>query len=66
MPSSLMNYCFVFIQIFEDEKVHHLLTFGEYPLYVMPLDEDVLSFELDLAYKVCLKIYFTLAILSLN
>ncbi|KAM0949673.1 putative sec1-like protein [Dioscorea sansibarensis] len=40
-------------KIFEDEKVHHMLTFGEYPLYVMPLDEDVLSFELDLAYKEC-------------
>lgn len=25
---------------------------GEYPLYVIPFDEDVLSFELDLAYKV--------------
>ncbi|KAI3941833.1 hypothetical protein MKW92_020374 [Papaver armeniacum] len=37
--------------IFEDEKVHHLLTIGEYPLYMIPLDEDVLSFELDLAYR---------------
>lgn len=40
------------VQILEEEKVHHLLTVGEYPLYILPLDEDVLSFELDLAYKV--------------
>ncbi|KAI3878196.1 hypothetical protein MKX03_009723 [Papaver bracteatum] len=38
-------------KIFEEEKVHHLLTIGEYPLYMVPLDEDVLSFELDLAYR---------------
>nr|XP_048328181.1 vacuolar protein-sorting-associated protein 33 homolog isoform X1 [Ziziphus jujuba var. spinosa] len=38
-------------KILEEEKVHHLLTIGEYPLYIVPLDEDVLSFELDLAYK---------------
>ncbi|KAI4384398.1 hypothetical protein MLD38_002562 [Melastoma candidum] len=41
-------------KVFEEEKVHELMTFGEYPLYVVPLDEDVLSFELDLAYKDCL------------
>ncbi|XP_021295713.1 vacuolar protein-sorting-associated protein 33 homolog [Herrania umbratica] len=40
-------------RILEEEKVHHLMTIGEYPLYVVPLDEDVLSFELDLAYKEC-------------
>ncbi|PON36545.1 Vacuolar protein sorting-associated protein [Parasponia andersonii] len=40
-------------KILEEEKVHHLLNIGEYPLYVLPLDEDVLSFELDLAYKEC-------------
>ncbi|GMN51007.1 hypothetical protein TIFTF001_020155 [Ficus carica] len=40
-------------KILEEEKVHHLLTVGEYPLYILPLDEDVLSFELDLAYKEC-------------
>lgn len=40
------------LQIFEEEKVHHILTIGEYPFYLLPLDEDVLSFELDLAYKV--------------
>ncbi|KAJ4971557.1 hypothetical protein NE237_004656 [Protea cynaroides] len=38
-------------KILEDEKVHHLLTIAEYPLYGIPLDEDVLSFELDMAYK---------------
>lgn len=38
-------------KILEEEKVHHLMTIGEYPLYWVPLDEDVLSFELDLAYK---------------
>ncbi|KAK3022268.1 hypothetical protein RJ639_045862 [Escallonia herrerae] len=41
-------------KILEEEKVHHLLNIGEYPLYAIPLDEDVLSFELDLAYKDCL------------
>ncbi|GMY09270.1 vacuolar protein-sorting-associated protein 33 homolog [Fagus crenata] len=38
-------------KILEEEKVHHLMSIGEYPLYMVPLDEDVLSFELDLAYK---------------
>lgn len=38
-------------KILEEEKVHNLMTVGEYPLYWVPLDEDVLSFELDLAYK---------------
>lgn len=38
-------------KIFEEEKVHHLITIGEYPLYMIPLDEDVLSFELDPAYR---------------
>ncbi|XWS75187.1 hypothetical protein CRYUN_Cryun01aG0063700 [Craigia yunnanensis] len=40
-------------RILEEEKVHHLMTIGEYPLYVVPLDEDILSFELDLAFKEC-------------
>lgn len=40
------------LQIFEEEKVHQLITIGEYPLYMVPLDEDVLSFELDLSYRV--------------
>ncbi|XP_043706127.1 vacuolar protein-sorting-associated protein 33 homolog isoform X2 [Telopea speciosissima] len=38
-------------KILEEENVHHLLTIADYPLYVLPLDEDVLSFELDLGYK---------------
>ncbi|XP_027162737.1 vacuolar protein-sorting-associated protein 33 homolog [Coffea eugenioides] len=38
-------------KILEEEKVYDLLTIGEYPLYLMPIDEDVISFELDLAYK---------------
>uniref|UniRef100_A0A803MWM7 Uncharacterized protein n=1 Tax=Chenopodium quinoa TaxID=63459 RepID=A0A803MWM7_CHEQI len=41
-------------QILKEEKVHDLLTIGEYPLYMVPLDEDVISFELDFAYKECL------------
>ncbi|KAH7537461.1 hypothetical protein FEM48_Zijuj03G0095300 [Ziziphus jujuba var. spinosa] len=40
-------------KILEEENIHRLLTIGEYPLYIVPLDEDVLSFELDLAYKEC-------------
>lgn len=40
-------------KVLEEEKVHHMVTIGEYPLYVVPLDEDVLSFELDLSYKEC-------------
>ncbi|THF97658.1 hypothetical protein TEA_029427 [Camellia sinensis var. sinensis] len=44
---------FICSHILEEEKVHHLMTIGEYPLYVIPLDEDVLSFELDLAFKEC-------------
>ncbi|KAK4789461.1 hypothetical protein SAY86_016765 [Trapa natans] len=40
-------------KIFEEEKVHELMTIGEYPLYVVPLDEDVLSFDLDLSYRDC-------------
>ncbi|KGN52246.1 vacuolar protein-sorting-associated protein 33 homolog isoform X4 [Cucumis sativus] len=38
-------------RVLEEEKVHHLLTIGEYPLYVIPLDEDILSFELDRSNK---------------
>ncbi|XP_050384792.1 vacuolar protein-sorting-associated protein 33 homolog [Argentina anserina] len=38
-------------KILEEEKVHNLLTIGEYQLYTVPLDEDVLSFELDLSNK---------------
>nr|XP_043614949.1 vacuolar protein-sorting-associated protein 33 homolog isoform X2 [Erigeron canadensis] len=41
-------------KLLEEEKVHNLLTIGEFPLYALPLDEDILSFELDLSYKECL------------
>ncbi|XP_019426709.1 PREDICTED: vacuolar protein-sorting-associated protein 33 homolog [Lupinus angustifolius] len=40
-------------KVLEEEKLHQLITIGEYPLYIVPMDEDVLSFELDLAYKEC-------------
>lgn len=35
------------------------MTIGEYPLYMVPLDEDVLSFELDLGFKV--RFFFVVA-----
>ncbi|KAJ4759817.1 Vacuolar protein-sorting-associated protein [Rhynchospora pubera] len=38
-------------KILEEEKVHNMVTLGEYPLYMVPLDDDVLSFELELALK---------------
>ncbi|EEF42781.1 vacuolar protein-sorting-associated protein 33 homolog [Ricinus communis] len=38
-------------KVLEEEKIHHLMTIGEYPLYMVPLDEDVLSFELDVTSK---------------
>ncbi|XP_061988301.1 vacuolar protein-sorting-associated protein 33 homolog [Rosa rugosa] len=41
-------------KILEEENVHDLLGIGEYQLYSVPLDEDVLSFELDLSLKECL------------
>lgn len=51
-----MMLAFIFLsgclQILEEEKVRDLLTIGEFPLYMLPLDEDVLSFELDLTEKV--------------
>ncbi|XP_038691940.1 vacuolar protein-sorting-associated protein 33 homolog [Tripterygium wilfordii] len=40
-------------KILEEEKVHHLISIGEYPLYMIPMDEDVLSFELDYSNKEC-------------
>ncbi|XP_025644104.1 vacuolar protein-sorting-associated protein 33 homolog isoform X2 [Arachis hypogaea] len=40
-------------KVLEEEKLHNMVTIGEYPLYIVPMDEDVLSFELDLAYKEC-------------
>lgn len=41
-------------QILEQEKVHNLVTVKEFPLYMVPLDEDVISFELELSEKVCI------------
>ncbi|CAK8570150.1 unnamed protein product [Lathyrus sativus] len=41
-------------KVLEDEKLHDMFTIGEYPLYLLPMDEDVLSFELGLSYKECL------------
>ncbi|KAM3372567.1 hypothetical protein ACQJBY_019454 [Aegilops geniculata] len=41
-------------KILEEEKVHEKLTIGEYPLYLVPLDEDVLSLELDYSLQECL------------
>ncbi|KAM0888686.1 hypothetical protein ACQ4PT_028197 [Festuca glaucescens] len=41
-------------KILEEEKVHQKLIIGEYPLYLVPLDEDVLSFELDYSLQECL------------
>ncbi|KAL9323210.1 hypothetical protein ACSQ67_011263 [Phaseolus vulgaris] len=40
-------------KVLEEEKLHHMVSIGEYPLYIVPMDEDVLSFELDLSYKEC-------------
>ncbi|MED6122788.1 Vacuolar protein-sorting-associated protein 33 [Stylosanthes scabra] len=40
-------------KVLEEEKLHNTVTIAEYPLYIVPMDEDVLSFELDLAYKEC-------------
>ncbi|OAY28803.1 vacuolar protein-sorting-associated protein 33 homolog [Manihot esculenta] len=40
-------------KVLEEEKVHHLMTIGEFPLYIVPLDEDILSFELDFTNKDC-------------
>lgn len=38
-------------KVLEEKKVHDMIIIGEYPLYIVPLDEDVLSFELDYALK---------------
>ncbi|KAF2314368.1 hypothetical protein GH714_025733 [Hevea brasiliensis] len=40
-------------QVLEEEKVHHLMTIGECPFYMVPLDEDLLSFEIDFSNKDC-------------
>ncbi|GJR86971.1 vacuolar protein sorting-associated protein 33, partial [Tanacetum coccineum] len=38
-------------KLLEEENVHNLITIGEFPLYAIPVDEDILSFELDLSCK---------------
>ncbi|GER51258.1 vacuolar protein sorting [Striga asiatica] len=38
-------------KVLQEEKVHEMLNIGEFPLYMIPLDEDLISFELDLAQK---------------
>nr|ATG70713.1 ATVPS33 vacuolar protein sorting 33 [Juniperus flaccida] len=40
-------------KILQEEKIHAMVKIVEYPLYIIPVDEDVLSFELELAYKEC-------------
>ncbi|KAL1532156.1 Vacuolar protein-sorting-associated protein 33 [Salvia divinorum] len=37
--------------VLAEEKVHELLNIGVFALYMLPLDEDVISFELDLTEK---------------
>jgi hypothetical protein len=37
----------------EEEGVLANITIGEYPLYFIPFDEDVLSLELDNSLKEC-------------
>jgi predicted glycosyl hydrolase (DUF1957 family) len=44
------------LQILEEEKVHQKLTLGEYPLYLVLLDDDVLSFELDHSLQVLMHV----------
>lgn len=49
----MINIIILLFQILEQEKVHNLVTVKEFPLYMVPLDEDVISFELELSEKVC-------------
>lgn len=49
----VMCVLFLLFQILEQEKVHDLVTVKEFPLYMVPLDEDGISFELELSEKVC-------------
>lgn len=49
----MISNLFCYFQILEQEKVHNLVTVKEFPLYMVPLDEDVISFELELSEKVC-------------
>ncbi|KMZ64182.1 putative Vacuolar protein sorting [Zostera marina] len=38
-------------KVLEKDGIHNMITIGEFPLYLVPLDDDVLSFELDFAYR---------------
>lgn len=40
-------------KVLDEEGVFSLVTIGEFPLHFIPFDEDVLSLELDTAYKEC-------------
>lgn len=52
------------LQTLEEEKVYQKLTLGEYPLYLVPLDDDVLSFELDHSLQVLFVLHVCSNILS--
>ena len=40
-------------KVFQDEGVFADVTLAEYPLDFIPFDSDILTLELDTAYKVC-------------
>lgn len=40
-------------KVLEEKGVSEFVTIGEFPLHFIPFDEDVLSLELDAAYKEC-------------
>lgn len=40
-------------KVFQDEGVVADVTLAEYPLDFIPFDSDILTLELDSAYKVC-------------
>lgn len=40
------------MKVLEEEGILGSVTILEYPLYLIPFDEDVLSLELDMAFKV--------------
>ena len=40
-------------KVLEEEGVYDSITIGEYPLDLIPFDDDLLSLELDNSYKDC-------------
>ena len=48
----LDNKILLMLQVLEEKCVLNLTTIGEFPLHFIPFDDDVLSLELDTAYKV--------------